>query len=74
MTVSYDAEEDVLHILFRSAPIETSEELRQDLVLDFDDHGGIVGLELRAASRHISRTDAATWSEREQISLDPLLR
>lgn len=60
MTVTYDPDEDTLRILFRNAPIHGSEVHASGLVLDFDQHGGILGLELASASAYISRPDAMT--------------
>lgn len=56
MKVTYDAKEDTLRILFRDAPIQESETHRTGLVLDYDQHGAIVGLELAPASAYVSRS------------------
>ncbi|HVK04406.1 MAG TPA: DUF2283 domain-containing protein [Armatimonadaceae bacterium] len=58
MTITYSPEEDTLRILFRNAPIHESEVHRSGLILDFDQHGGILGLELASASEHVSGADA----------------
>ncbi len=63
MKFLYDVEGDVLRILFRDAPIEISQEPHQGFILDFDDHGKVVGLELQAASDYISRTDLASLTQ-----------
>lgn len=55
MKVTYDAEDDSLRILFRNAPIHESESTRQGLILDFDQHGAIVGIELKPASEYVGR-------------------
>jgi uncharacterized protein YuzE len=54
MKVTYDPSEDTLRILFRNAPIQESETHRPGLILDYDQEGRIVGLELAAASEHLS--------------------
>lgn len=60
MTITYCPEEDTLRILLRDAPIHQSEVHPAGLVLDFDQHGGILGLEIASASDYISRPDALT--------------
>jgi uncharacterized protein YuzE len=55
MKVTYNPGDDTLRILFRNAPILESETHRPGLILDYDQDGRIVGLELAAASEHLSR-------------------
>lgn len=54
MKVTYDPETDILRVLFRTAPIEESDEDKPGIILDYDKDGAIVGLELLDASK---RTD-----------------
>ena len=53
MKVTYDPEVDVLRIIFRSAPIEESDEDKPGVILDYDAEGNIVGLEVLNASRRV---------------------
>jgi uncharacterized protein YuzE len=53
MKVTYDPEVDVLRIIFRSAPIEESDEDKPGIILDYDAEGNIVGLEVLNASRRV---------------------
>ena len=58
MKASYDRHADTLSILFRpGSAIETSEEVRPGVVLDFDDGGRVVSLEILDASRMIPEAD-----------------
>lgn len=57
MKMTYDPQADTLRILFRSAPIHESETHRAGLILDFDQQGKLVGLELPAASTLMSRPE-----------------
>lgn len=50
MKVTYDAEVDVLRILFSNAPIEESDEEKPGVILDYDKDGNIVGMEILDAS------------------------
>ena len=52
MKVTYDSEVDVLRVLFSSAPIKESDEDKPGVILDYDEEGNVVGLEiLNAKSR-----------------------
>jgi uncharacterized protein YuzE len=53
MKVTYDPEVDVLHIIFRNAPIEESDEDKPGVILDYDAEGNVVGLEVLNASRRV---------------------
>ena len=57
MKVTYDSQEDTLRILLCNAPIQNSVTHPSGLILDYDQQGRIVGLELAAASEHMSRPD-----------------
>jgi uncharacterized protein YuzE len=52
--VTYDAEDDVLRILLRNAPIEESDEDKLGVILDYDKDGNVVGREVLEASKRIS--------------------
>ena len=53
MKVTYDAEVDVLRIIFRDAPIEESDEDKPGVILDYDKEGNVVGLEVLNASKRV---------------------
>jgi uncharacterized protein YuzE len=53
MKVTYDPEVDVLRIIFRSGPIEESDEDKPGVILDYDAEGNLVGLEVLNASRRV---------------------
>ena len=53
MKVTYDPEVDVLRIVFRNAPIEESDEDKPGVILDYDIHGNVVGLEILDASKRM---------------------
>jgi len=55
MKVMYCPEQDVLRILFREAPIETVDRHGSGLIVDYDQHGRLVGLEVPEASQRMAR-------------------
>jgi len=52
--VTYDPEVDVLRILLSNAPIEESDEDKPGVILDYDNDGNIVGLEILDASKRVT--------------------
>mgnify|MGYP002629344642 CR=1 FL=1 len=53
MKIKYDKELDVLYISFSEAKVEESDEEKQGLILDYDQNGSIIGIELLNASKKI---------------------
>jgi uncharacterized protein YuzE len=62
MKVTYDANVDVLRILFNDAPIEESDEEKPGMILDYDSDGNIVGLEILDASQRIENPRALEYA------------
>ena len=50
MKVTYDTESDILRILLSKATIDESDEDKPGVVLDYDSHGNVVGIEILDAS------------------------
>jgi uncharacterized protein YuzE len=53
MKVRYDPEVDVLSIVLSDAPVEESDEDKPGVILDYDIHGNVVGLEILDASKRM---------------------
>ncbi|HLX60258.1 MAG TPA: DUF2283 domain-containing protein [Planctomycetota bacterium] len=53
MKVTYDPHVDVLRILLRDAPVDESDEDKPGVILDYDEHGNIIGLEVLNASQRV---------------------
>mgnify|MGYP005834962999 CR=1 FL=1 len=62
MKVTYDAEVDVLRILFSSRPIEESDEEKPGVILDYDEDGNLVGMEILNASKRIEQPRAVEYA------------
>ena len=54
MRIVYDREHDVMMIRLREAPIAESDEQGDGIILDRDEHGGLLGLELLDASERFA--------------------
>lgn len=53
MRVNYDPETDTLTVVFRDVPVSESDEEKPGIVLDYDDSGEIVSVEILDASRRV---------------------
>ena len=53
MKAKYDAEVDVLTITWHNTPIEESESISPEVILDYDQAGNIIGIEILNASGKI---------------------
>ena len=54
MKVTYDQEVDILRILLSESEIDESDEEKPGVIIDYDDHGNVVGMEILDASKRIS--------------------
>lgn len=62
MKITYDPEVDVLRILFSNAPIEESDEDKPSVILDYDQDGNIVGLEILDASKRMENPRSIAYT------------
>jgi uncharacterized protein YuzE len=62
MKVIYDPEKDILQIAFTNDSVEETTQIAPGLVLDYDEDGNVVGLELRKASRKVANPYAIAYS------------
>lgn len=54
MKVRYDEREDILKIEFSDKPIKESDEDKSGIILDYDNEGNVVGMEILDASIRVS--------------------
>lgn len=55
MKVHYDPKVDILYMVIREGPIYDSRELNEDVRLEYDKKGEIVGIEVVNARRNVAR-------------------
>ncbi len=57
MKITYDRETDTLLIVLRESRIHESDEVRPDVIADYDDAGRIARFEILRASRTVDKAD-----------------
>ena len=62
MKVVYDQKVDVLRIVFNTAEIEESDEQRPGVIMDYDNNGNLVALEVLDASKRIEDPRALDYA------------
>ncbi|MBE0512494.1 DUF2283 domain-containing protein [Candidatus Bathyarchaeota archaeon] len=55
MRVQYDAKADAMYIWLRKTKYEISEELAENVILDLDKRGRIIGIEILDASKNLGK-------------------
>ncbi len=54
MKITYDQEVDIVRIVLSDADIEESDEDKPGIIIDYDDDGNVVGLEILDASSRMT--------------------
>jgi uncharacterized protein YuzE len=62
MKINYDSEVDVLRIIFSNAEIEESDEEKPGIILDYDEAGNIIGIEIIDASQRMDNPCSVEYS------------
>ena len=53
MKVTYDSEQDVLQMSFGHNPVQETTQIAPGIILDYDEDGKVIGIELRQASSQL---------------------
>ena len=53
MRIRYDEKMDALYIRFRESKYSESDEIKDGFILDFDENGNVIGIEILDASSYI---------------------
>lgn len=62
MKIIYAPEVDIFRIMFSDVSIEESDEEKPGLILDYDEDGNIVGLEILDASKRLDNPRSVEYS------------
>jgi YD repeat-containing protein len=58
--VNYDAATDTLTVIFRDGPVAESDEGKPGVILDYDDQGNLVSIEVLDASVRVQEPRSVT--------------
>jgi uncharacterized protein YuzE len=61
MKVTYDPDKDILQIAFIETTVEETSQIAPGLVIDYDEDGNLIGLELRKASTKVDSPYAISY-------------
>ena len=61
MKVKYDKEVDILYIQFSDNKIKESDEEKSGIILDYDNEGSIVGIEVLNASKKMQNINKVEY-------------
>ena len=62
MKIIYDQEADVLSIVLSDSAVEESDEDKPGVILDYDQEGNVVGLEVLQASKRMENPRALDYA------------
>ncbi len=54
MKIEYSKEADALYVYFRDVPVAKSKEVEEGVIIDLDENGHIVGVEVLDASKRLT--------------------
>lgn len=61
MLIRYDKEVDVVYIQFSEKKVSESDEDKPGIILDYDDEGNIVGIEVLEASKKMIQPNGVVY-------------
>lgn len=62
MKVVFDPTQDILQVSFKATLIQETSQIAPGLILDYDEDGNVIGLELRKASQKIDDPHTINYS------------
>jgi uncharacterized protein YuzE len=68
VSVEYDSKADAMYIWLRRAKYDISEELAENVILDLDKNGHIIGIEVLDASKNLGKELVTKILQTEKIA------
>ncbi len=68
MTFEYDAQADILRMIFKDTPIEESDEEQPGVIVDYDADGNVVGVEVLDALKRMTDEIASNAISQQRTS------
>ncbi len=65
MKIEYSKEDDALYITLKEADVADTDELTEDIIIDYDNRGNIVGIEVLYASQHVDMANISISTKLE---------
>jgi uncharacterized protein YuzE len=62
MKVIYDEEADAIYLRLKETSYYESDEIKEGLILDYDEKGNLIGIEILDVSEYLSPEELATLS------------
>ncbi len=66
MKIEYRETANALYVQFREAPVTKSKEIEEGIILDFDQQGNIIGIEILDASKKMRPEDLVNFLAENQ--------
>ena len=61
MKIVYNQQDDTINLILRKAKIKESEEIREGLIVDYDEQGRLSAIEMLDASKTVSEPDQIAY-------------
>ena len=65
MKIEYSKEDDALYITLKEADVADTDELTEDIIIDYDNGGNIMGIEVLDASQHVDIENISIFTKLE---------
>lgn len=62
MRITYDEEVNAVYLRLKETSYYESDEIKEGLILDYDEEGNLIGIEILDASEYLSPEELATLS------------